>query len=107
MFARYDAAPGRRKVFGSLINTLGRLVTENPTLMGVCPELQGLGVSSDSAIHLHGTPGVGASAAAGYLDLGLSVVTSAANVGVSTVNAMMGSETIGGLGAASGMKLQW
>jgi predicted TIM-barrel enzyme len=75
--------------------------------MGVCPELQGLGVSSDSSTYLHGTPGTSTSTAAGYLDLGLSVVTTAANVGVSTVNAMMGSETTGSLGGTSAMKLQW
>jgi hypothetical protein len=94
----------RRNVFAALINMLGRLVTENPSLMGVCPDMQGLGVTSD---HAQFSPGTGVSMAAGYLDLGLSVVTSAANAGVSTVNAMMGSETPGGLGNAVAMKLQW
>lgn len=43
--------------------------------------------------------------AAGYLDMGLGMVASAASVGVSTVNAMMGASG-GGLGPHSAMKLR-
>jgi hypothetical protein len=42
---------------------------------------------------------------AGYLDIGFGMVASAANVGVSTVSSMMGSQE-GGLGPQSSLKLK-
>jgi hypothetical protein len=42
---------------------------------------------------------------AGYFDMGLGMVASAASVGVSTVSSMMGTMG-GGLGSHSGLKLR-
>lgn len=57
--------------------------------------MNGLGVSVGEGANGHG----------GYLDMGIGMVTSAASVGITTVNSMIGSGN-GGLGAHSGMKLR-
>ncbi|TFK71822.1 hypothetical protein BDN72DRAFT_409999 [Pluteus cervinus] len=95
---RYDAQEDGSKVFTSLITALKRLITEKPALLGVCAQMQGVGVQSSFD---HGST-------AGYgLDVGgmAGRVATAASATVSGVVGMMGSS--GGLSLqGSSMKLQ-
>jgi hypothetical protein len=84
-------------VFARLVTSLSRLISEKPNLLGVSDQMHGLGVPSGDAN--------GNGPNAGYLDIGFGMVASAANVGVSTVSHIMGSQG-GGLGAQSGLKLK-
>lgn len=104
IWSRYDngADSASPKLYTALISTLNRLATEKPALLGVGSQMHGLGVPASSTDGLHHT---GNHATGGYLDMGLGMVASAASVGVSTMSAMMVSET-SGLGPISGMKLQ-
>ncbi|GJJ14425.1 hypothetical protein Clacol_008689 [Clathrus columnatus] len=45
----FDANEGSSKVFGTLLSVLKRLSTEKPALLGISPEIMGLGVTSHSA----------------------------------------------------------
>ncbi|KAL7422319.1 Endocytosis and vacuole integrity protein [Cryptotrichosporon argae] len=90
LWAQYDAAGGP-KLFSKLISGLGRLINEKPALLGIGSQMHGLGVPTDVNHN------------AGYLDMGIDMVTSAASVGVSTVSAMMGTGG-GGLGPKSMLK---
>lgn len=86
--------PNGPKLFFKIVSSLGRLVNEKPVLLGVGSQMHGLGIPSTEGAHAH----------AGYLDMGIGMVASAANAGMSTVNSMIGA-TGGGLGPHSGMKL--
>lgn len=95
---RYDAQESGSKVFSSLITALKRLVTEKPALLGVGPQMFGLGVSS----------GADASSAGYGLDVGgvAGMVATAASATMSGVVGMIGPEA--GLSTqGSAMKLQW
>jgi len=94
LFEQYDNR-GEPKVFAKLVSSLSRLMSEKPNLLGISDQMHGLGVPT----------GDGNGPNAGYLDIGFGMVASAANVGVSTVSHMMGSQG-GGLGAQSGLKLK-
>jgi hypothetical protein len=92
---RYDAQQPGSNIFNSLITALKRLVTENPTLLGVGSQMFGVGVSS------HAGEGYG-------LDVGgvAGMVATAASATVSGVVGMMASGN--GLSIqGSAMKLQW
>lgn len=99
IYTRYDKTEGP-KLYNRIVSALSHLVNEKPALLGIGTQMHGLGVPatdlSSSNPNLH---------AAGYLDMGLGMVASAASVGVSTVNAMMGAGG-GGLGSHSAMKLR-
>ncbi|OCF31812.1 hypothetical protein I316_06619 [Kwoniella heveanensis BCC8398] len=87
------------KLYSKIVLALSRLVNEKPALLGIGSQMHGIGVP-------HTDPtSPGANPHASYLDLGLGMVSSAASVGVSTVNAMMGAGG-GGLGAQSMVKLR-
>jgi hypothetical protein len=105
LWTRYDASPdpSSPRIFYSLISTLNRLATEKPALLGAGSQMHGLGVPTSSTDGLHqGGTHAGSS---GYLDMGLGMVASAASAGVSTMSAIMTSDSLG-LGPASSMKLQ-
>lgn len=70
-------------------------MNEKPNLLGASDQMHGLGVPT----------GDGTGPNSGYLDIGFGMVATAANVGVSTVSSMMGSQS-GGLSAQSGLKLK-
>jgi hypothetical protein len=93
LFNQYDQ-PGGPALFSKLVSSLGRLVSE-PALLGVGAQMHGVGVPSTDV----------PSKDAGYFDMGLGMVASAASVGVSTVSSMMGTMG-GGLGSHSGLKLR-
>ena len=81
-------------MFSKIVSALGRLVNEKPILLGAGPQMHGLGVPTTEGANGH----------AGYLDMGIGMVASAASAGMSTVNSMMRA-TGGGLGPHSAMKL--
>ncbi|OXM81823.1 hypothetical protein C364_00796 [Cryptococcus neoformans Bt63] len=99
IYTHYDQTEGP-KLYSRIISALSHLVNEKPALLGIGTQMHGLGIpatdpsSSNTSLN-----------AAGYLDMGLGMVASAASVGVSTVNAMMGAGG-GGLGPHSAMKLR-
>ncbi|WVO17542.1 hypothetical protein L204_105237 [Cryptococcus depauperatus] len=99
IYIHYDQKQGGPMLYTKIISALGRLVNEKPALLGINAQIHGVGVpatdSSSSAASLH----------AGYFDLGLEMVASAASVGVSTMNAMMGASA-GGLSSQSTLKLR-
>lgn len=100
VWERYDAEEGGSKVFTSLTTALKRLVTEKPALLGVCTQMFGVGVPTNSSSN---------SDLAGYgLDVGgvAGMVATAASATVSAGLSMIGSEA--GLSLhGSSMKLQW
>ncbi|KAK8850458.1 hypothetical protein IAR55_004376 [Kwoniella newhampshirensis] len=96
IYTHYDQAGGTQ-LYGKLVSALSRLVNEKPALLGIGSQMHGLGIPHTDPT----SPGV--SSHAGYLDMGLGMVASAASVGVSTMSAMMGAAG-GGLGPQSSMK---
>lgn len=111
--AATEATPSGPKVFAKLVAALGRLLNEKPVLLGSCAQMNGTDVHSTLS-HMSGdaaTSGGGVAALAaghghgGYLDMGLGMMASAANVGINTVGSMIGGPG-GGLGVHSGMKLR-
>ena len=94
IWSHYDQSDGP-KLFAKFVSALGRLMNEKPILLGVGPQMHGLGLPSTEGVDGH----------AGYLDMGFGMVASAASVGISTVNHMIGT-TGGGLGPQSSMKLR-
>ncbi len=90
IWKHYDQNGGS-KLFLKIVSALGRLVNERPGLLGVGPQMHGLGIPSTE----------GTSGNAGYLDMGIGMVASAASAGMSIMGA-----TGGGLGPQSGMKLR-
>ncbi|KAG1868360.1 hypothetical protein DFJ58DRAFT_698074 [Suillus subalutaceus] len=97
---RYDAQQPGSKVFSSLIVALKRLVTEKPALLGVSPQMMGVGVShaGDSAIPSGSNYGLDVGGVAG-------MVATAASATVSGVVGIIGSGA--GLSVQnSAMKLQ-
>ncbi|RXK40656.1 hypothetical protein M231_02113 [Tremella mesenterica] len=94
IWIHYDQ-PGEPGLFAKLISSLGRLVNEKPTLLGIGTKMQGLGVPAVEGHHSN----------PGYLDMGIGMVASAASVGVSTVSSMIGAQGAG-LGPQSAMKLK-
>ncbi|ORY29654.1 guanine nucleotide exchange factor in Golgi transport N-terminal-domain-containing protein [Naematelia encephala] len=97
IWQQYDQGEGLG-LFGKLVATLGRLVNEKPALLGIGSQMHGLGLPHNSTDGLLGKD-------AGYLDMGIEMMTSAANVGVATVSSMIGSSGAG-LGVHSGLKLR-
>ena len=100
VWERYDAEEGGSKVFTSLITALKRLVTEKPALLGVCTQMFGIGVPTNS--------GSNSDLASYGLDVGgvAGMVATAASATVSAGLSMIGSEA--GLSLhGSSMKLQW
>lgn len=108
-----EATTPNPKVFAKLVAALGRLLNEKPVLLGSCGQMNGIDVHSTMSNTSGDTPANGGGAAAltaghghgGYLDMGLGMMASAANVGITTVGSMIGGPG-GGLGAHSGMKLR-
>ncbi|WVQ95482.1 hypothetical protein IAU59_002579 [Kwoniella sp. CBS 9459] len=100
IYSHYDKQESEgSKLFSKIVLALSRLVNEKPALLGIGSQMHGIGVP-------HTDPtSPGANPHASYLDLGLGMVSSAASVGVSTVNAMMGAAG-GGLGPQSMVKLR-
>jgi hypothetical protein len=93
IWTQYDKAGGP-KLFAKIVSAFGHLVNEKPTHLGVSSQIYGLDVP----------PTALASNQAGYFDMGIGMVASAASVGVSAVGAMVGSGQGGGLGFHSTMK---
>lgn len=88
-------------LFAYMVTSLGHLVCEKPALLGIGVQMHGLGVPSNES-QLHGLNMTGAG---GYLDKGMSLVTTAASAGITTVSSMM--HTVGGgLGPHSSLKLK-
>ncbi|WOO78809.1 Protein MON2 [Vanrija pseudolonga] len=94
IWTQYDKAEGTPDLFAKLVSAFGRLVNDKPQLLGVSSQIHGLGVPQSAAAE---------HANAGYLDMGIGMMASAASAGVSTVTAMIG-PTGGGLGQHSTMK---
>lgn len=94
LYSQFDQN-GDPKLFSKLVSSLSRLMNEKPNLLGVSDQMHGLGVPTGDV----------AGSSSGYLDIGFGMVATAANVGVSTVSSMMGSQG-GGLGTQSGLKLK-
>ncbi|KAG2136619.1 uncharacterized protein EDB93DRAFT_1242351 [Suillus bovinus] len=97
---RYDAQQPGSKVFSSMIVALKRLVTEKPALLGVSPQMMGVGIShaGDSAAQSGSNYGLDVGGVAG-------MVATAASATVSGVVGIIGS----GIGLSvqnSAMKLQ-
>ena len=92
IWSKFDRSDGP-KLFSKLVNALGRLVSERPVLLGIGVQMHGVGVPT------------GDGHSAGYLDMGIGMVTSAASAGMSTVNSMIRSSG-GGLGPQSALKLK-
>ncbi|WWC92223.1 uncharacterized protein L201_007177 [Kwoniella dendrophila CBS 6074] len=97
--SHYDATEGSPKLYSKIISSLSRLINEKPALLGIGTQMHGLGVPHNDPTSPSTNPH------ASYLDLGIGMVSSAASVGVNTMNAMMGGQG-GGLGPASGVKLR-
>lgn len=92
IWTQYDK-PNGPKLFAKLVSALGRLINEKPTLLGVGTQMHGLGVPASSTDNVN----------AGYFDMGMGMVASAASVGVSAMSAMVASSG-GGLGPHSAVK---
>ena len=92
----FDAAGGS-SVYAELVSALRRIISEKPSELGINQSMQGIGVD-------YSTPD---SSNKGYFDIGLNAVSSAANAGVSTVSAIIGSESEGRLDSTSSLKVQW
>lgn len=86
---RYDSQPSHSPVFSTLVNTLNKVISEKPAILGVSTKIFGVGVGSNEG---------------SALDVG-NLVASAASVTAGMVG-MAGQEA--GLSMAySGMKVQW
>jgi hypothetical protein len=72
-------------------------LSEKPAELGVNRDLQGLGLSSNSF----------GDKSQGYIDLGIGVVSSAANASVNTVSAIIGTDDNGRLDATCNSRVQW
>lgn len=92
IWTQYDT-PNGPKLFAKLVSALGRLINEKPALLGVGSQMHGLGVPASSTDNVN----------AGYFDMGIGMVASAASVGVSAMSAMVASSG-GGLGPHSAVK---
>lgn len=92
--AQYDTPDGP-KLFVRIVSALSHFLNEKPQLLGAGAQMHGLGVPH-TVMNQH--------ANAGYLDMGIGMMASAASVGVSAVGAMVGSGQGGGLGQHSTMK---
>lgn len=101
VYVKYDSSPTHSKVFYNLVFMLSRVIAEKPALLGVSHQMRGLGIP--------GQLDTGYQSGAGqYVDYGLNAVASAASVGVNAVGAMMIAEQAApGLGADSGVRVQW
>jgi hypothetical protein len=87
-------------LFTTIVSSLGRLVNEKPTVLGVGTQMHGLGIPTNESQ----AQGLNISSN-GYLDMGMSMVSSAASVGMSTVSSIIGSSGAG-LGPQSSLKLR-
>jgi len=95
MWDRYDAQGSGSTVFSYLVTALKRLAMEKPALLGVEPEMYGIGVTATSSNDGSSTYGIDVGA------MSAMMVTGAASM-----VGMVG--TGGGLSIpASSMKLQW
>ncbi|WRT70613.1 uncharacterized protein IL334_007611 [Kwoniella shivajii] len=99
IYSHYDSVENTPKLFSRVVSSLSRLINEKPALLGIGNQMHGLGIPHTDPT----SPGTNPHAS--YLDLGIGMVSSAASVGVNTVNAMMGGQG-GGLSSASGVKLR-
>lgn len=81
----YDAKGGSH-VFTSLITSLKRLVTEKPALLGVCQQMQGLGVQGDSQSNykLENVAGMVANAASTTVSGALGIQSNVAGLSLAT-----------------------
>lgn len=84
-------------MYAELVSALRRIISEKPSELGINQSMQGIGVD-------YSAPD---SSNKGYFDIGLNAVSSAANAGVSTVSAIIGSESEGRLDSTSSLKVQW
>lgn len=91
---------GDKNVFAKVVSALSRLVNERPVLLGVSAQMHGLDVptndSQATGLNLQH---------AGYLDMGVSMVSSAASAGISTVSSMIGASG-GGLSGSAAPKVR-
>lgn len=95
MWDRYDSRGSGSSVFASLVTALKRLAMEKPPLLGVEPQMFGIGVTSAFTTDLSSTYGIDVGA------VSASLVSGAANM-----VGMAGGG--GGLSVStSAMKLQW
>ncbi|WVF67919.1 hypothetical protein IAT40_002681 [Kwoniella sp. CBS 6097] len=100
IYSRFDKVEGEGpKLYSKIVLALSRLVNEKPALLGIGSQMHGIGVPHADPTSPNANPH------ASYLDLGIGMVSSAASVGVSTVNAMMGAVGVG-LGPQSMVKLR-
>ncbi len=105
MFEYDEDQKDGHQAFTAMLVMLGRMIIDNPEVVGTRSDIHGLGLGFDSS---RDTPGSSAAqpGSAGYLDLGFSVMSSAASAGVNTVSAMMAGESHE-LGTACAPKTQW
>jgi hypothetical protein len=95
MWDRYDAQGSGSTVFSSLVTALKRLAMEKPALLGVGPEMYGIGVTSTSPSDGSSTYGIDVGAVSAMMVTGAASMVGMAGTG-------------GGLSiSASSMKLQW
>lgn len=94
LYLQYDGPDGP-KIFAKMVSALGRLINEKPQLLGICTQMEGLGVPHAEAGNGQGS----------LMDMSIGMMASAASVGVSTVSSMMG-QTGAGLGSQSAPKLK-
>lgn len=95
----YDVGKGK-PIYTNLVSSMCRTISEKRAELGVNSQMQGLGVAHNASEQHLGQH-------QGYLDMGFNVVSSAANAGVNTVTAMMGSGEEGVLDSSCRMKVQW
>lgn len=95
MWDRYDAKGSGSTVFSTLVTVLKRLAMEKPALLGVEPEMYGIGVAATSPSDASSTYGIDVGAVSAMMVTGAASMVGMAGTG-------------GGLSvSASSMKLQW
>jgi len=92
----FDAV-GQTSVYAELVSALRRIISEKPSELGINRSMHGIGVDYSAQDNAN----------KGYFDIGFTAVSSAATAGVSTVSAIIGSESEGCLDSTSSLKVQW
>lgn len=103
VWVTYDALDGHSDLLTKFIDALNRILSERPGQLGTSAEMHGLHVGALSSPSQTFSP----TKEETYLDKGISVMTSAATMGVNTVSAIMSGDQTEGLDAsACAMKVQ-